>query len=64
MFYQSFTLYDVDGLRSGGYCAEWLVRTLLDAIMNEQGLHIELAPQDKAVDFPGPDEISYVPPTS
>ena len=32
---QAFALEEIDGLLSAGYCSQWLIRTMLDAMLHE-----------------------------
>ena len=58
---EAYELYQIGGLVGDGYCSEWLTRTLLDGIMFDANARLSLAPDDRAVDLPGPDESGYLP---
>lgn len=57
--YEAFNFWQIPGLRNGGngYCGQWIVRTLLVAMMRWKGIAaLELSVDDKVTDLCGPDE--------
>ena len=57
--YEAFNFWSIPGLRQGsnGYCGQWIVRTLLVAMMRWKGIAaLELSVDDEVTDLCGPDE--------
>ena len=57
--YEAFNFWQIPGLRNGGngYCGQWIVRTVLVALMRWKGIAaLELGVDDKVADLCGPDE--------